>query len=111
MRMSLGTVLTDPVTGDQVAAPTGSGVPCPLNVNLTGYTPCDCPSGYELDLTTNQCVTPGVVPVIAPQLTEGMGAGAAAGGLSSPVILIGVGVLIYFFMEGGGGGGVGRHHR
>jgi hypothetical protein len=120
MKLSLGAVCTDPITGDQLICPPGTqcdpagsntcvgtldpnAAPCPLNVNLTGYTPCSCPSGYELDATANQCVTPGVAPVIAPQLIEGTGASSATG-LSPTVLLIGAGVLIYFFMEGGGGG-------
>lgn len=93
--MRLGTLsaanCTDPLTGDVVICPPGTGCDpagsgqcvgqgtattvCPVGQNLTaiGET-CQCPAGYEYDADVNQCVvgsvgvfstSPGSSPLVA----------------------------------------------
>jgi hypothetical protein len=122
--MGQAATCTDQLTGDLIVCPPGTvcdpqgsgncigvippGTPaCPLNVNLTGYTPCACPSGYEMDASQNQCV-PGTVGVYA--VSPGTMAAvvstpvvAAPASFLSPGVLLILGGLALFLFSGGGG--------
>ena len=113
MRLSLGQVnCVDVVSGDLLVCPPGmtcdpttnscvgtqspTAQECPIDVNLTGYTPCACPPGYEEDAVQNQCVVPGTAVVVTDTT-----AAVADIDSSSTTLLLALGaVLIFFFMEG-----------
>jgi hypothetical protein len=114
MRLSLGDTAVscvDPVSGDLLVCPPGTQcdpagsntcigaqaagtAECPIDVNLTGYTPCACPSGYELDAVQNQCVVPGVsvVPVVT-DATAGLANTSDTTNSTAWLLVIGIGVL------------------
>lgn len=118
MRLSLGAAsCVDPVSGDLLVCPPGTvcdpggsntcvgtntGMECPIDVNLTGYTPCACPSEYELDAVQNQCVVPGVS--VLPIVTDGTAAlSNTIGNQNSTLWLLAVGAGVLYLMSKGHG--------